>query len=289
MTVDASKILSVKVLEQQDTEGVSDAVFDTIPQKVVEGQSLKVEVVSGASVSSEGLIEAIADALAKAGADIDELKNREPIKSAAKEAISKDTEVVVIGGGGAGLAAAVSAAENGAKVILIEKSPSLGGNTLRSGGEFNSYDPVRQPNVEMTKALTHELEEILAFDEQEFGDYADTLRTLKGQVEEYFKSGDTSKLFDSPELHAIHTYIGGKRTDLEGKEISGKFELVDTLTSNSYSTIEWLESHGVKFQDGIGTVLGALWPRTHHNVEPLGMGYINNMEKERQISARKSC
>ncbi|MEK3731646.1 flavocytochrome c [Paenibacillus sp. FSL M8-0334] len=279
VTVDASKILSVKVLEQQDTEGVSDAVFDTIPQKVVEGQSLKVEVVSGASVSSEGLIEAIADALAKAGADIDELKNREPIKSAAKEAISKDTEVVVIGGGGAGLAAAVSAAENGAKVILIEKSPSLGGNTLRSGGEFNSYDPVRQPNVEMTKALTHELEEILAFDEQEFGDYADTLRTLKGQVEEYFKSGDTSKLFDSPELHAIHTYIGGKRTDLEGKEISGKFELVDTLTSNSYSTIEWLESHGVKFQDGIGTVLGALWPRTHHNVEPLGMGYINNMEK----------
>lgn len=280
VTVDENTIQSVKVLEQKDTEGVSDAVFTTIPEKVVEGQSLKVDVVSGASVSSNGLIDAIADALAKAGADVDALKNKEPLKAAAKEAITKDTEVVVVGGGGAGLAAAVSAAENGAKVILIEKSPSLGGNTLRAGGEFNSYDPVRQPKIEMTQALTNELKEILTYDEQEFGDYADTLKTVKAQIKEYLANGDTTKLFDSPELHMIHTYIGGKRTDLDGKEITGKFELVKTLTSNSYGTIEWLESNGVQFEDGIGTVLGALWPRTHHNAEPLGTGYINNMEKK---------
>lgn len=279
VTVDENTIQSVKVLEQQDTEGVSDAVFATIPDKVVEGQSLKVDIVSGASVSSNGLIDAIADALAKAGADIDALKNKEPLKAAAKEAITKDTEVVVVGGGGAGLAAAVSAAENGAKVILIEKSPSLGGNTLRAGGEFNSYDPVRQPKIEMTQALINELKEILTYDEKDFGDYADTLKTVKAQIKEYLDNGDTTKLFDSPELHMIHTYIGGKRTDLDGKEITGKFELVKTLTTNSYGTIEWLESNGVEFEDGIGTVLGALWPRTHHNAEPLGTGYINHMEK----------
>ncbi|MBU5670691.1 flavocytochrome c [Paenibacillus brevis] len=279
VTVDANTIQSVKVLEQQDTEGVSDAVFETIPQKVVEGQSLKVDVVSGASVSSNGLIDAIADALSKAGADVEALRNKEPLAAAAKEAITKETDVVVVGGGGAGLAAAVSAAENGAKVILIEKSPSLGGNTIRSGGEFNSYDPVRQPNIEMTKALVDELNEILKYNETEFGDYAETLKTLKTQIKEYLSNGDTTKLFDSPELHAIHTYIGGKRTDLDGKEISGKFELVNTLTQNSYGTIEWLESHGAEFQDGIGTVLGALWPRTHHNAEPLGTGYINTMKK----------
>ncbi|CAM4524110.1 flavocytochrome c [Paenibacillus macerans] len=279
VTVDANTIQAVKVLEQKDTEGVSDAVFETIPQKVVEGQSLKVDIVSGASVSSNGLIDAIAAALAKAGADIDALKSKEPLKAAAKEAITKETEVVVVGGGGAGLAAAVSAAENGAKVILIEKSPALGGNTIRSGGEFNSYDPARQPKVAMTKALSNELKEILTYDEKEFGDYADTLKTLKEQIKEYFAKGDTTKLFDSPELHMIHTYIGGKRTDLDGKEISGKFELVKTLATNSYGTIQWLESHGAKFQDGIGTVLGALWPRTHHNTEPLGTGYINAMEK----------
>ena len=45
------------------------------------------------------------------------------------------------GGGGAGLAAAVSAADNGAKVILVEKTGALGGNIVRAGGPYNAVDP----------------------------------------------------------------------------------------------------------------------------------------------------
>ena len=41
-------------------------------------------------------------------------------------------DVLVIGGGGAGLVSAITAAENGAKVILVEKMPMLGGNTIIS-------------------------------------------------------------------------------------------------------------------------------------------------------------
>src|SRR5699024_11579884 len=52
------------------------------------------------------------------------------------ETIEKETDVVVIGGGGAGFAAAVSAKEAGADVILLEKLASVGGNTLISGGEY---------------------------------------------------------------------------------------------------------------------------------------------------------
>ena len=43
-------------------------------------------------------------------------------------------DVAIIGGGGAGLSAAVRAAEQGAKVILIEKMTELGGNTRMAGG-----------------------------------------------------------------------------------------------------------------------------------------------------------
>ncbi|MGE5552491.1 MAG: flavocytochrome c [Betaproteobacteria bacterium] len=53
-------------------------------------------------------------------------------------------DVIVVGGGGAGLAAAVEAAGNGASVILLEKMPMLGGNTIRSGGGYNCVDPDRQ-------------------------------------------------------------------------------------------------------------------------------------------------
>lgn len=46
----------------------------------------------------------------------------------------KETDVIVVGAGGAGLSAAASAAENGAKVIILEKSAIVGGTTNFSGG-----------------------------------------------------------------------------------------------------------------------------------------------------------
>ena len=48
------------------------------------------------------------------------------------------TDVVVIGGGGSGLAAAVGAAENGARVVLLEKNPALGGTTAWSVGSISA-------------------------------------------------------------------------------------------------------------------------------------------------------
>ena len=54
-------------------------------------------------------------------------------------------DMVVVGSGGAGLASAVSAGQNGVKkIIVLEKMPFIGGNTMISGGGFNSVDPVRQ-------------------------------------------------------------------------------------------------------------------------------------------------
>ena len=46
------------------------------------------------------------------------------------------TEIVIIGGGGSGLAAAVSAAEKGAEVLVIEKRSTFGGNSSMAGGIF---------------------------------------------------------------------------------------------------------------------------------------------------------
>ncbi|GGL39680.1 FAD-dependent oxidoreductase [Nocardia jinanensis] len=47
-------------------------------------------------------------------------------------------DVIVIGGGGAGLAAAVSAAEDGASVLLFESERELGGSTQLSAGLFTA-------------------------------------------------------------------------------------------------------------------------------------------------------
>src|SRR3546814_15553923 len=47
-------------------------------------------------------------------------------------------DVLVVGGGGAGLAAAISAAERGVKVVLIERGQKLGGSTAMSIGSFTA-------------------------------------------------------------------------------------------------------------------------------------------------------
>lgn len=189
----------------------------------------------------------------------------------------KEADVVVLGGGGAGLAAATAAAEKGASVILLEKAAFLGGNTVLAGGAFNAINPELQEKEELKPALRAELEELLEADEGEFGDFAETLSTLKGQIQEHLDSGKTT-LFDSVELHMIHTYLGGKRTDLKGNEIASNFELAQTLCTNAPRARKWLEDHGVEFSDRIDTVIGALWPRTN-NVVGMGNSYIKALSR----------
>ena len=60
------------------------------------------------------------------------------------EEFDETSEVVVIGAGGGGLSAAVEAVENDAEVILLEKMPAVGGNTMRATGGMNAAGTVHQ-------------------------------------------------------------------------------------------------------------------------------------------------
>lgn len=57
---------------------------------------------------------------------------------------NKTYDVIVIGSGGAGLSAGVSAAQNKASTVVLEKMDIVGGNTRITGGAFNAVDPVEQ-------------------------------------------------------------------------------------------------------------------------------------------------
>ena len=143
LTVDDSGIKDINVLEHGETAGVGDVAIEKLPAKVIETQSLNVDGIAGATYSSKGIMEAITAALTEAGADIEALKTKE-MKEEAKAAIEKEADVIVVGAGGAGLAAAVSAKNEGASVILIEKMGRVGGNTALAGGAYNAVDPERQ-------------------------------------------------------------------------------------------------------------------------------------------------
>lgn len=82
-------------------------------------------------------------------------------KPKAKAPKTQETDVVVIGAGGAGLAAALAAAEEGAKVIVLEKMSIVGGNTLRSGGAYNAVDPELQKPAGIEDSIDKHYEQTL--------------------------------------------------------------------------------------------------------------------------------
>lgn len=70
--------------------------------------------------------------------------------------------LIIVGSGGAGLAVAVSAAQNGLKdIVVLEKMPFIGGNTMISGGAFNSVDSKRQPKQDITDSVELHAEQTL--------------------------------------------------------------------------------------------------------------------------------
>ncbi len=259
-------IKGIGIVSQKETPGLADPAFEKIPAQIVEHQSLDVDAISACTLTSNGLIEAITDALIKAGADVEALKAKE-IDVVAGDPIEKTCDVLVVGAGGAGAAAAAAAAQNGAKVILIEKTAAMGGNTLQSGGAWNAVDLELANAHDTIKGQIAMLEKILDYDESEFGDFAPTLVILKGKIREYLQ-GDTSKMFDAVELHMIQTYTGGKRQDNEGNWITGDFGKIKTMCEESLNTLNWLhDSFGVEFQPYLTEPSGAMWLRGHAGVD----------------------
>lgn len=261
VTFSADAITEVAVTEHAETPGLSDRPIEEIPAAIVAHQSLGVDTISGATNTSNAILTAVADCVAQAGGDAEALKAVE-VEAAPVEDIEATYDVVVVGGGGAGLTAAITAAQQGAEVILIEKAGALGGNTLIAGQGFNASDPERQANTEMSEALITELKSYLELDPADFGAFAEVLETVKAQINEYLASGSTT-LFDSPELHMLHTYMGGKRTGLDGTVIEPDLELARTFATNALSALEWAESIGAEWNDTTSTILGAMWPRSH--------------------------
>lgn len=141
--VNSEKIESVKIVKHDESPLISDTALERIPAEVVEYQSLGVDEVAGATATSKGVIAAVTRALRSAGGDLNTLRKKVGT-NVVKENREYNADVIVVGGGGAGLAAAVSAHQNGATVLVLEKMPRVGGNTLIAGSAYNAVDPKRQ-------------------------------------------------------------------------------------------------------------------------------------------------
>lgn len=146
VSIEDNKIIKIEVLKHNETKIISDPAFKYVLENIVKENSILVPNVSGCSITSRALKEAVKNALVLSGQNENELNEMllesetlEKISSSKKISVKNNDkfDVIVIGSGGAGLSAAISSANNGAKVLLLEKMNTFGGNTLVSMGGVN--------------------------------------------------------------------------------------------------------------------------------------------------------
>ena len=110
VTTSQDKIENITIIEHGETAVIADPALKQIPEDILKHQSVAVDSVSGATVSSKGIKDAITNALKSAGADIakisipvttpvettnkvDDSKNKEVSKSETSETKVEETKI----------------------------------------------------------------------------------------------------------------------------------------------------------------------------------------------------
>ncbi|WP_160110668.1 flavocytochrome c [Butyrivibrio sp. Su6] len=134
--VEGNTITDITYQTEGETPSIGGSAIKALRTKILKTQNVNIDTISGATYSSKGFLEAVGVALGEAGIVAD--------GSGAGAGTAEDYEatadVVVVGGGGAGMTAAITVAENGKSVILLEKSDILGGNTSRASSGMNAAE-----------------------------------------------------------------------------------------------------------------------------------------------------
>ena len=257
LTLKDGKIVGCTATGDKETEGIGSKVIDSFPAIVAESGSIAVDAISGATVTSNAFVAAAEAALTEAGLNPEDYKTA--IATAAGEDRTVDVDVVVVGAGGAGMTAAISAAADGLKVVVVESQAMVGGNSVRATGGMNAAKtPLQDKN---TFGESAGVEKTLAAAEG----YADseTITALAATVSEQWKAyqANPEGYFDSVELMELDTMIGGKGINNP--------ELVKTLCSNTADSIVWLDSVGASLTS-VGAFGGASVKRIHRPVNAEG-------------------
>ncbi len=242
-----------------ETEGIGSVVVANAPEEIVSANKGSIDVVSGATITSNAVNEALAAALTAAGLDAADF-----VGNASEDVEAEDTtveaDIVVVGAGGAGMTAAISAAKEGKSVVIVESQSMVGGNSVRATGGLNATHTPAQDENEFNEAAG--VEKTLATAAESYADN-ETITALAATVAEQWAKYQANPVgyFDSVELMELDTMIGGKGVNNP--------ELVEVLCSNSADAIEWLASIGIDMPS-VSSFGGASVKRIHRPLNDEG-------------------
>jgi fumarate reductase flavoprotein subunit len=133
VSLETDRIADIALEAGADLDVEFTTSFEIIRTRILDANSPHVDAVTGATEQSEAVKKAVSKAIAKSckaqlleeGGSLNEPQNY---------------DVVVVGSGGAGLAAAIQACDEGAKVLIVEKMSTIGGNTIKASVGMNAAE-----------------------------------------------------------------------------------------------------------------------------------------------------
>ena len=139
VVIEDGVIKSVTVGEHQETPGICEPAIEKIPAAIVANQSIAVDAVTGATLTSDAIKNAVEKALTQAGLNPDDY--RKTIAKAGEGVVTEDSAAVVVV---AGMMAAIKLARAGVDVLVIEKGATIGvANGWNCGGPMASNTSVQ--------------------------------------------------------------------------------------------------------------------------------------------------
>ena len=225
VTFSDTAVTAIEVGANKETQYVGDVAFEPMIADILAANGTGVDAVSGATFTSAAIRSAVNDAAQQAGCtNLDAFKANKVVHEA-QDPIEETYDVVIVGAGGAGIAAAAQAAQDGNTVLVIEKNAQVGGNTLASGGQYQSvmpylvwdpadpdattgvgYDGNTYNKVVESIATLNELKTILNWSEEPFDEeYYKDHEFVAGDIEELSKHGVHAEYL--PTLQALKTEI----------------------------------------------------------------------------------
>ncbi len=133
VTLDTDRITDIALVPDDTLDVDFTTTFESLRTRMLVANSPHVDAITGATTQSEALKKAVSRALATSSKE-------HVIEEGGNPEAPLNYDVVVVGSGGAGLAAAIQASEEGARVVIIEKMPTIGGNTIKASVGMNAAE-----------------------------------------------------------------------------------------------------------------------------------------------------
>ena len=258
VTFSKTGVTDIEIVSTAETAHVGTPAFDIMIPQIIEANGTGVDGVSGATFSSRALKNAVNDAAEQAGVTNLSLFTSNTVETVPGEAVDVTYDVVIVGAGGAGISAAAQAAQDGNTVLVIEKNAEVGGNTLVSGGQYQSvmpylvwdpqdpdaatgvgYDGETYNKVKSVQGCINELKMILDWNEDEFDEeYYKENEFVAGDAAELSKHGVHAEYL--PVLQAlkeeIRAYLDWAQPQLDAGVPENQLTLFSTLNLHIFQT-----------------------------------------------------